>query len=97
MWPVDSNGWYAHTCYNYRASSDNKLFVQSINVGNVISFKAGYKIWSAPAAPATTGSPTPNTLVAFGYNSALLKFTIADSATHLKLTTAVEAIVTTMF
>ena len=59
MWQVDANGWYAHTCYGYRASSDNKLWVQAISVGNVISFKAGYKIWNATTASSTPAASAP--------------------------------------
>lgn len=51
-WPVDQNGWYAHSCYNYRASTDNAVYVKGINVGNTINFRAGYRIW--PSATSTT-------------------------------------------
>jgi hypothetical protein len=45
-WSKDANGWFAHTCYNYRASSDNNQYVEEIKVGNTISFRAGFRIYT---------------------------------------------------
>lgn len=72
-WKVDANGWYAYTCYNYRASTDNKSWVEGVEVGNTISFRAGFKIYANTQASTTTP-------LAYGNNSALLKYTIMDDA-----------------
>lgn len=70
-------GWYTHTCYNYRASSDNAQHVKGVKVGNTMSYRGGYKIWA-------NGQTSTTSPIAYGSNTALLKFTLVDdSATAL--------------
>lgn len=39
-------GWWYHTCYNYRAATDDAQYVKGIKVGNSIKFRAGFNVYA---------------------------------------------------
>lgn len=51
---ANDQGWYSHTCYNYRASSDNAQYIKGIKVGNTIQFRAGWNIFISATANAVS-------------------------------------------
>ena len=73
-----SEGWYAHTCYNYRSSLDDSTNVQPVRPGTTISWKAGYKYWN-------TGGTNEKYA---GSQKDWQKFVLEDSATTMILSSA---------
>jgi len=61
----DTSDWYAHSCSNYRASSDNARFIKAIGVGNEIKFRAGFKVFASGTAAAPTYNSSSSKLFAY--------------------------------
>lgn len=65
-------GWYAHTCFNYRANNDLDRYVRKIVPGNVIEFRAGFNIFDSKVGLNTINADT-------NYNDKK-SFTIVDNS-----------------
>lgn len=78
---VTADQWQSMTCYGYRASTDNSLYVKNIAVDNEFVYRGGFALWMNATTTETlaTGS------------SAQRKFTITDDFS-VGLTTATSAV-----
>ena len=74
-------GWYAHTCHNYRSSLDSSSNVEPIRPGATIAWKAGYKLWNSGGSIETYSGNLKD------WN----KFVLEDSATPLLLSSVALA------
>ena len=77
---VTADQWQSMTCYGYRASTDNSLYVKNVAVGNEIVYRGGFALWM--------NSTTTETLASG--SSSQRKFTITEDLSA-GLTTASTA------
>merc|ERR1712070_486924 len=89
-YPVTKDGWYSYACSGYRNSVDNGSGLSKYTVHDVITFSAGFNVFSgAGASPKSAGTAALGTL---------LTYTVRDLAVMLTVSAAaISSVTTNMF